>query len=371
MDILELNRELDKQKEKLEEIRGHLDLEKKKEQIGKIEQKSTAPGFWDDNRKAQKLMKEMDRLKAKIKRYKQLKEEEEDIKTLKEFIDMGEIEFQEEFKERIEKWSSKIDKFETELLLNGEFDENNAILTLHSGAGGTESCDWAAMLYRMYTRWAKNNGYTIEVYDKLNGDEAGIKSATFLVKGENAYGYLQGEKGVHRLVRISPFDSNSRRHTSFASLDVTPEIDDEIEIEINDSDLKIDTYRASGAGGQHVNVTDSAVRITHLPTKTVVTCQNERSQIQNKETALKILKSRLFEIEMKKKEDRLNEMQGDMGEIAWGNQIRSYVLHPYQKVKDHRTDEETGNTSAVLDGDIDIFISAYLKYKGKSNEDSK
>ncbi|BDU49760.1 peptide chain release factor 2 [Haliovirga abyssi] len=255
-----------------------------------------------------------------------------------------------------------MDEYDTKILLSGDYDINNAIVTIHSGAGGTEACDWADMLYRMYSRWCNDKKYKIEVLDRLDGDGAGIKAITFLVKGEYSYGYLKSEKGVHRLVRISPFDSNKRRHTSFASVDIMPEVDDNIEIVINSQDLRIDTYRASGAGGQHVNMTDSAVRITHLPTKTVVTCQNQRSQIQNRETAMKILKSKLFEMEMKKKEEELKKMQGEMSEIGWGNQIRSYVFQPYTMVKDHRTNFEIGNVASVMDGNIDGFIRAYLKW---------
>ena len=246
---------------------------------------------------------------------------------------------------------------------------NNAIVTIHSGAGGTESCDWAEMLYRMYTRWCNVKGYSVEIYDRLAGEEAGIKSITFLVKGENAYGYLKCEKGVHRLVRISPFDANKRRHTSFASFEVTPELDDDIEIVINPQDIRIDVYRSSGAGGQHVNTTDSAVRITHLATKIVVTCQNERSQIQNRESALKVLKAKLFELEIKKKEDEINEIKGESSEIGWGSQIRSYVFQPYTLVKDHRTNEEVGNIGAVMDGEIDVFITSYLKFSKSKGEE--
>ncbi len=254
-------------------------------------------------------------------------------------------------------------------MLDGAYDGNNAIVTIHSGAGGTESCDWAEMLYRMYSRWCNTRGYSIEVFDRLSGEEAGIKSITFLVKGENAYGYLKCEKGVHRLVRISPFDSNKRRHTSFASFEVTPELDDDIEIVINPQDIRIDVYRSSGAGGQHVNTTDSAVRITHLATKIVVTCQNERSQIQNRESALKVLKAKLFELEIKKKEDEINEIKGESSEIGWGSQIRSYVFQPYTLVKDHRTNEEVGNIGAVMDGEIDVFITSYLKFSKSKGEE--
>jgi len=254
---------------------------------------------------------------------------------------------------------------ELELLLNGPYDSNNCILEIHSGAGGTESCDWANMLYRMYQRYAEQNNYKTEVIDLVDGDEAGIKSVYFLIKGENAYGYLKSEKGVHRLVRISPFDSNSRRHTSFASVEVTPEINNDIEIEIKESDLKVDVYRSSGAGGQHVNTTDSAVRITHIPTKIVVTCQNERSQIKNRETAMKVLKSKLALLELEKQESELSKIKGVQMANEFGSQIRSYVMHPYSMVKDHRTNTETSNVSKVLDGDLEMFINSYLKMEVK------
>lgn len=280
-----------------------------------------------------------------------------------DFVEEGEVDFEKELEEKYSKLSKDIDKYDTKILLSESYDINNAIVTIHSGAGGTEACDWADMLYRMYSRWCNDKKYKIEILDRLDGDGAGIKAITFLVKGEYSYGYLKGEKGVHRLVRISPFDANKRRHTSFASVDVMPEVDDNIEITINTQDLRVDTYRASGAGGQHVNMTDSAVRITHLPTKTVVTCQNQRSQIQNRETAMKVLKSKLFEMEMKKKEEELKKMQGEMTEIGWGNQIRSYVFQPYTMVKDHRTNFEIGNVLSVIDGNIDGFIRAYLKWK--------
>lgn len=323
------------------------------------------PSFWNDNQKAEKVIKELNFLKANVESYEKLKDDSEELALLIEFVENGETEFEEELLEKYNKLIEAVDDFETTLLLDGEYDNNNAIITIHSGAGGTEACDWAEMLDRMYTRWCTENSYKLEVIDKLPGEEAGIKSITFAVIGENAYGYLKGEKGVHRLVRISPFDSNKRRHTSFASVDVMPEIDDDVSIEINSQDLKIDTYRASGAGGQHVNMTDSAVRITHLPSKVVVTCQQERSQIKNREKAMKVLKSKLFEIELAKKEAALKQIQGEMNEIGWGSQIRSYVFQPYTLVKDHRTSEETGNVNAVMDGAIDKFIRAYLKWNKK------
>ncbi len=255
-----------------------------------------------------------------------------------------------------------MEAFDTSLLLNGEYDENGAIFTIHAGAGGTESCDWAEMLYRMYSRWFNSKGYKVEELDYQPGDQVGIKSITILVSGSRAYGYLKGEKGVHRLVRISPFDAAKKRHTSFASIDVTPEIDDSINIEIVSSDLKVDTFRAGGAGGQHVNTTDSAVRMTHIPTGVIVGCQSGRSQLQNRETALKMLKSKLLEIEMKKREDELKRLHGEQSDNSWGNQIRSYVFQPYTMVKDHRTNTESGNVKAVMDGEIDNFITGYLRW---------
>lgn len=280
-----------------------------------------------------------------------LAEEEEDETLVKEIGD------------GIKQLNKTIDKIKLETFFNGEYDKNNAILSLHSGAGGTEAQDWVEMLYRMYLRWAQRNKFEVKELDYLAGDEAGIKSVTFMVIGENAYGYLSAEKGVHRLVRISPFDANSRRHTSFASLDVMPEITDEVKIEINPSDLRVDTYRASGAGGQHINKTDSAIRITHIPTGVVVSCQTERSQIQNRETAMKMLKSKLVEIKERENLEKIEDLKGNMKEIAWGSQIRSYVFHPYSMAKDHRTNIEIGNVQAVMDGEIDEFIEGYLRNK--------
>ena len=323
---------------------------------------SFEPNFWSDKKSSEKVIKELNGLKDVIAEYEGLSGLSEEIEVLLEFVEMGEEEFYNELVEKSKQFSKNLNEFNTKLLLDGEYDGNNAIVTIHSGAGGTESCDWAEMLYRMYSRWCVERGFSIEELDRLQGDEAGIKSITILVKGLYSYGYLCSEKGVHRLVRISPFDSNKRRHTSFASVDVVPEVDDTVEINIEQQDLKIDTYRASGAGGQHVNMTDSAVRITHLPTKTVVTCQNQRSQIKNRESAMKVLKSKLFEMELKKREDELKKLKGEQSEIGWGNQIRSYVFQPYTMVKDHRTSCEKGNVQAVMDGDIDEFIDAYLKW---------
>ena len=282
--------------------------------------------------------------------------------VLVEFVESGELDFAEELEQKHILLGKSIENFDTKMLLDGEFDTHNAIITIHSGAGGTEACDWADMLYRMYQRWFNQKKYKVTELDYMAGDMVGVKSVTLLVEGPRAYGYLKGEKGIHRLVRISPFDANKKRHTSFASVDIMPEVDDTITVTIDPSDLRIDTYRAGGAGGQHVNMTDSAVRITHLPTGTVVTCQKERSQLSNRETAMKLLKSKLLEIEMKKKEEELKKIQGEQSDIGWGNQIRSYVFQPYTMVKDHRTGAESGNIRAVMDGDIDLFINAYLRW---------
>ena len=290
-----------------------------------------------------------------------------DEEVLIDFVSMGEDDFVAELEEKHNKLTHMIDNFDTKMLLDGEYDGNNAIVTIHSGAGGTETCDWADMLYRMYMRWFNARGFKVTEMDYMAGDSVGIKSITLLVEGARAYGYLKGEEGVHRLVRISPFDANKKRHTSFASVDIMPEVDDAVEITIDSGDLRIDTYRASGAGGQHVNMTDSAVRITHIPTGVVVTCQRERSQLSNRETAMKLLKSKLLELEMKKKEEELKKIQGEQSDIGWGNQIRSYVFQPYTMVKDHRTGVESGNIRAVMDGDIDDFVNGYLRWSKNKN----
>jgi peptide chain release factor 2 len=327
-----------------------------------------APGFWDDADRANKQMKELKTLKGTVDECNGLKTQYEDIETL---IEMGyESEDAEMIPEIREELDNFIDKFETlriGTLLSDEYDKCNAILKLNAGAGGTESCDWAGMLYRMYTRWAEKKGFTIEVLDFLDGDEAGIKSITFQVNGENAYGYLKSEKGVHRLVRISPFNAQGKRQTSFVSLDVMPDIEEDLDVEINDEDLRIDTYRSSGAGGQHINKTSSAIRITHLPTGIVVQCQNERSQFQNKDKAMQMLKAKLYMLKKEANAEKLSDIRGEVKEIGWGNQIRSYVMQPYTLVKDHRTDFESGNVDAVMDGALDGFINAYLKWKNAGN----
>lgn len=322
------------------------------------------PGFWDDQQGAQVIINEGNGLKAIVNEYKDLVETHENLDmTLELLREEPDEELQEELGNELAEFQQKMADFELQLLLSGPYDQNNAILELHPGAGGTESQDWGSMLLRMYTRWAEKRGFKVETVDYLPGDEAGIKSVTLSIKGHNAFGYLQAEKGVHRLVRISPFDSSGRRHTSFVSCDVMPEFDDNIEIDIRTEDLKIDTYRATGAGGQHINTTDSAVRITHIPTGTIVQCQAERSQIKNREKAMTMLKGKLYQLELDKQQAQLDEIRGEQKEIGWGSQIRSYVFHPYSMVKDHRTNEETGNVGAVMDGDLDPFINAYLRSK--------
>lgn len=320
------------------------------------------PSFWDDQQGAQKIINESNGLKESVEGYEKLVSQHEDLDVSFELVkEEDDEDLRNELEEEIVSMRDALDEFELLMLLSEPYDKNNAILELHPGAGGTESQDWASMLLRMYTRWAEKHNFKVETLDYLPGEEAGVKSVTLLIKGLNAYGYLKAEKGVHRLVRISPFDSSGRRHTSFVSCDVMPEFDDDIDVDIRTEDLKIDTYRSSGAGGQHVNTTDSAVRITHLPTNTVVTCQSERSQIKNREHAMKMLKAKLYQLEIEKQQQELNEIRGEQKEIGWGSQIRSYVFHPYSMVKDHRTNEESGNTQAVMDGQLDPFINAYLR----------
>ena len=324
------------------------------------------PGFWDDTEKSQNTMKELKSLKDKLEEMKDLETVYEDIQVLLEMaFEENDSSIISEIEEEIRRFEDKYEQLRIQTLLSGEYDHCNAIVTLHAGAGGTESCDWAGMLYRMYNRWAEQKGFNITVLDYLDGDITGIKNVTFEVCGENAYGYLKSEKGVHRLVRISPFNAAVKRQTSFASCDVVPDIEDNIDIEIADDDLKIDTYRASGAGGQHVNKTSSAIRITHLPTGIVVQCQNERSQHHNKEKAMQMLKAKLTLLKEQEQAEKVSDIRGEVKEIGFGNQIRSYVMQPYTLVKDHRTGEETGNVTAVLDGAIDIFVNAYLKQKGQ------
>ncbi len=329
-----------------------------REKIAKLEDQTKQPDFWNDQKKAQFVLKELKIFQRKLDCYDQLTESLDDVFLMVELLEAGE-DF-DDFPQKLDLLRKQIDEFHIETLLSGEFDSNNAIISLHPGAGGTESQDWAEMLLRMYTRWAEKKDYKVKTLELQAGDVAGIKSVTLLIEGINAYGYLKTERGVHRLVRISPFDSSGRRHTSFVSLDVIPEIDDKVEIEILPEDLRIDTYRASGAGGQHVNKTDSAVRITHIPTGIVVQCQNERSQHQNKEVAMRMLTGKLVEIMEQEQMDHIDDITGDYSQIAWGSQIRSYVFHPYSMVKDHRTDVEVGNVQAVMDGELDVFMNAYL-----------
>lgn len=341
---------------------GLFDLEEKRTRIAELETEMTDPDFWNDQKAAQKIIDEANDLKELVQTFDKHVVSLEDLEVSYELVKEEEDqELQMELEEELSQLAEALNQFELYMLLSDPYDKSNAILELHPGAGGTESQDWASILLRMYTRWAEKKNFKIETLSYLPGEEAGVKSVTLLIKGHNAYGYLKAEKGVHRLVRISPFDSSGRRHTSFVSCEVTPEIDDDIDIEIKSEDIKIDTYRASGAGGQHVNKTDSAVRMTHIPTNTVVTCQSERSQIKNREQALKLLKSKLYQIEIEKKRAEMNEIRGEQKEIGWGSQIRSYVFHPYSMIKDHRTDLEIGNTQSVMDGDIDPFIDAYLR----------
>ena len=322
-----------------------------------------APGFWDDPEVSNKKMKELKNLKDTVDTIYGLEHQYEDIEALIEMsYEEEDEEMAAEIRSELDAFIAAFDMIRIRTLLSGEYDKNNAILKLNAGAGGTESCDWCSMLYRMYTRWAERKGFSLEVLDYLDGEEAGVKSVTFQVNGENAYGYLKSEKGVHRLVRISPFNAQGKRQTSFVSLDVMPDIEEDMDVEINDDDLRIDTYRSSGAGGQHINKTSSAIRITHLPTGIVVQCQNERSQFQNKDKAMQMLKAKLYLLKQEENAEKLSGIRGEVKEIGWGNQIRSYVLQPYTMVKDHRTGEESGNADAVLDGGLDPFINAYLKW---------
>jgi peptide chain release factor 2 len=322
------------------------------------------PEFWDDQQGAQQVINETNALKEMVHKFRDLEEEYENLDVSYELLkEESDEDLRAEMESQLKPLTKRLNDFELQLLLSEEHDKHNAILELHPGAGGTESQDWASLLLRMYNRWAESRGFQVETLDYLAGDEAGVKSVTLLIKGHNAYGYLKAEKGVHRLVRISPFDASGRRHTSFVSCEVMPEFSDDVEIDIKTEDLKIDTYRSSGAGGQHVNTTDSAVRITHTPTNTVVTCQSERSQIKNREKAMKMLKAKLYQRKIEEQQAELDEIRGEQKEIGWGSQIRSYVFHPYSLVKDHRTNLEVGNVQGVMDGDIGPFIDAYLRSK--------
>ncbi len=352
------------------------DIENKCEKLAELEQQTIEPGFWDNQNKAKNVIDESNKLRAVIKPFESVVTSLQDADDMFELIELEDDEDSSssalgEAEVSIKKAQKNFDTLEMHSLLNNPMDSHNAYLTLHAGAGGTESCDWAEILYRMYCRYADRHGFEVEVMEFQEGDEAGIKSVTFKVSGPYAYGYMKCERGVHRLVRISPFDSNSRRHTSFVALDVVAELADDIEIEIEDNDLRIDTFRSSGAGGQHVNTTDSAVRLTHLPTGIVVACQGERSQHKNKATAMKMLKAKIYEYEQDKKRKSLEQFYGAKGEIAWGSQIRSYIMQPYTMANDHRTGEKLSNVTAVLDGDIQVFIEAYLKQSAEENQTNK
>ncbi|MBO0525681.1 peptide chain release factor 2 [Clostridium botulinum] len=348
-------------KNTIKEIGESLDIEKLKNSISELQNKMQNPNFWNNIKEAQKITSEEKYLKDKLSKYNHLKNTIEDIIGLSQMLSEEDDDMGKEILSEYKNIKEEIDRFKIETLLSGEYDRNNVIMTLHSGVGGTDAQDWTDMLFRMYTRWAEKEGFTVKIMDLLEAEDAGIKSVTLKVTGEFVYGYLKGEKGIHRLVRISPFNANGKRQTSFASIEVLPELTDDQEIEIKSEDLKIDTYRAGGAGGQHVNKTESAVRITHIPTGIIVQCQNERSQHTNKETAMKVLKSRLVELKERSHKEKIEDLTGELKDMGWGSQIRSYVFHPYNLVKDHRTGAETSNVDAVMNGDINIFITEYLK----------
>ena len=362
LEFEELGIKLSSFKDELDDLKEAIGYASLCEQVAKLEAQAAAPGFWDDIENSQAILQKTSKLKGKIEEYDRIKNLYDDTEVLIEMADEAEdLSLLEEIELSVEDFSSSLSKMRLATLLIGEYDGANTILTFHAGAGGTEAQDWNQMLVRMYTRWGEAHGFKVSLIDFLDGDEAGLKSAVLRIEGENAYGYMKSEAGVHRLVRVSPFDASGRRHTSFASLDVMPEIDDTVEVEIRAEDLRVDTYRSSGAGGQHINKTDSAVRITHIPTGIVVACQNERSQHQNREMAMKMLKSKLIEIKEREHLDKIEDIKGVQKEIAWGSQIRSYVFMPYTLVKDHRTSFESGNVNAVMDGDLDGFINAFLK----------
>lgn len=356
----------------IENLKEALAIDSLKAEVEVLEKESAAPDFWDDMENSQKVMQKIGSLKAKVTGYESLKSDYEDALVMIELADEeGDLSLLDDCTASVKDIETRVEDMTLSTLLSGEFDGKNALLTFHAGAGGTEAQDWAEMLFRMYNRWGERHGYKVSTLDYLDGDVAGIKSATILVEGENAYGYLKGEMGIHRLVRVSPFDSSGRRHTSFASVEVMPEIDDDVNVEIREEDIKMDVYRASGAGGQKVNKTSSAVRLTHIPTGIVVSCQIERSQHQNREVAMRMLKSKLVEIKERENLERIEDIKGDQKEIAWGSQIRSYVFMPYTLAKDHRTGLEMGNITAVMDGDIDGFINAYLKQKSAQEAEEK
>lgn len=358
----EIKQSLTNMKPKINSLSEAVNVEELKGKIKNLEEKTSMPNFWDDTKESQKILSEISSLKAKVSNFEGLHNAYCDLCTLVDMANQEEdISLLDDVKSEYRQIKKELQSQMLSTLLTGEYDKNNAILTFHAGAGGTEAQDWVEMLYRMYCKWSESHKYKVKMLDFLDGEEAGLKSASILIEGENAYGFLKGEAGVHRLVRISPFDSSGRRHTSFASIEVMPEISDEINVEISADDIKMDVFRASGAGGQHVNKTSSAVRLTHIPTGIVVACQNERSQHQNREMAMKMLKSKLIEIKEREHLEKIEDIKGVQKEIAWGSQIRSYVFMPYTLVKDHRTGFEMGNVSAVMDGDLDGFITAYLK----------
>ena len=347
----------------------HFDLNSLKNSIEKLENETMQDGFWNDNKNSSNVLQKLKNVKNKYNNFNNIKSEIDNLIEMNDFLLIEkDDEMENDLAKNTNKLAKKIENFQIQMLLSGKYDSNNAIITLHPGAGGTESQDWAEMLYRMYSRWANKNDYSVKELDYLEGEEAGIKSVTALISGENAYGYLKSEMGVHRLVRISPFDAGGRRHTSFASLEVLPEISNDTEVEINPSDLRIDTYRASVAGGQHINKTDSAVRITHIPTGVVTSCQSERSQTMNKETAMRMLKSKLIDLKERENKEKIEDLKGIQKDIAWGSQIRSYVFCPYTLVKDHRTNYETGNIEAVMNGEIEDFMKEYLKQNLKEKK---
>ena len=373
IELEQYKQEINSYTDRVKELAASFKIEDKESRVAEIEKEMEKADFWDDNQRSQNMMKELKGLKSSLNEIKGLQDSfDEIVMTIEMAEEDDSFVSAEELREQIDEFIGEFDRVKIAALLSDEYDENDAVIKINAGAGGTESCDWASMLYRMYTRYAESHGFTHEVIDFLDGDEAGIKSITFMVKGLNAYGYLKSEKGVHRLVRISPFNAQGKRQTSFTSVEVMPEIEEDLDVEINDDEIRVDTYRASGAGGQHVNKTSSAIRITHLPTGIVVQCQNERSQTKNKDMAMKMLKSQLY---LRKKEEeaaKRDDIRGEVKEIGWGNQIRSYVMQPYTLVKDHRTKCECGNIQAVMDGDIDQFIESYLKAKwnGTVSEDA-